>query len=286
MQENEIAKKALLVDLSITGWSPRKLDKQETQDLCARKGADSSAAKVTKELLPPGTMDAIAHAVTAGREYYRSVTLPWLETGGRMLKAGIYLEFFETNEKLKADWQKEVAAFGAAYPGLVASAPARLNGLFKPEDFPAWERLARKFTWDARPLPLPTAEDYRLTLLDRELEELRESTARTVSAAVQAAQRDTWQRLAKPLAAMVERLTQPDAVFRDTLVSNLGDIVRCVPALNLLDDPTLAELARELEPLTSLDPQTLRDDKGERSKAAARAAELLARMQPFTGGGE
>ena len=44
---------------------------------------------------------------------------------------------------------------------------------------------------------------------------------------------DLWERLIVPVRAMVEKLSEEDAVFRDTLVSNLRDIVGLIPALNL-----------------------------------------------------
>jgi len=60
---------------------------------------------------------------------------------------------------------------------------------------------------------------------------------------------------------MAEKLGNPDAVFRDSLVNNLVELVDLIPALNFTVDPELDQLARATrDKLANLDPENLRTD--------------------------
>jgi hypothetical protein len=68
--------------------------------------------------------------------------------------------------------------------------------------------------------------------------------------------------------------------FRDSLVENVRAIVRLAPALNLMDDPRIAELCADIERhLTAHDPEQLRNSARLRESVADEADAILRRMQ-------
>ena len=59
---------------------------------------------------------------------------------------------------------------------------------------------------------------------------------------------------------MAEKLANPDAVFRDSLVNNLVELVDLIPARNFTADPELDQLARATrDKLANLDPENLQN---------------------------
>ena len=69
-------------------------------------------------------------------------------------------------------------------------------------------------------------------------------------------------------------MRDPKGIFRDSLVSNLAEVLALVPDLNLADDAQIAELARQAGDLVEHDASTLRDDPIARANTASRADEI------------
>ena len=88
------------------------------------------------------------------------------------------------------------------------------------------------------------------------------------------AQEELRDRLSDAIRKVAVKLRDPKAIFRDTLVSNLTEILALVPDLNLADDPQIADLARQAGDLVEHDAATLRDDPIARANTASRADEI------------
>ena len=70
---------AMLVELSISQWTARKLDKSTTSEvLVAKQAGDKGAARVNKHLLAGRTeLEVISQYVGRIRDYFYMNTLPW-----------------------------------------------------------------------------------------------------------------------------------------------------------------------------------------------------------------
>jgi hypothetical protein len=66
-----------------------------------------------------------------------------------------------------------------------------------------------------------------------------------------------------------------------TLVSNIGDIAKLVPALNLMDDPELNKFAKDMETLATTTADDLRDSPMERRDCYLNAKELMDRLSGY-----
>ena len=88
--------------------------------------------------------------------------------------------------------------------------------------------------------------------------------------------RDLWERLREPVLKMAEALSDPDRIFRNSLVGNIHDIAQKIDALNVFKDPDMTSVAAVLrETLSKLDPDVLRHSTEDR-RAAADAARSMA----------
>jgi len=78
---------------------------------------------------------------------------------------------------------------------------------------------------------------------------------------------------------MSERLAQPSATFRDSLIENVRRACDELAVLNVMRDPDLESMRiTMLTDLASSDPQTIRDNKLARAQLAERATAIADQM--------
>lgn len=265
---------AVLVNLSISIFSNTRQDPQITDEVKLKKALGNGAGKWVKYKLPDECLTPIRKFATVVRQFNYDHTSPW-EEGKRLLSAAAQ----QTYRARIAEFQTEFAAlvdeFGEQYDNWVAQARIMHAGTFEPSDYPSWPLCRTMFNIQCHYFPVPRPEHFSREMEGLYGEALNQITRHKVDEAVA----DTWQRLLAPVQAMADKLKSPDAIFRDTLVENVRDMVALVPMLNITGDARLVEAARTIqEQLASLDAETLRDSKVDRREAAERAANIVARF--------
>ena len=277
-------KKAVLVTLSLSTFSPRKTDKRATRQVLTQHAAASDGGRFIKNLLPDEAIEPIQKLDGELRQFHYDNTVPWGDEGQRLLPILRYETYTERMRRSRAQRESLVQRFLENYESWVKGAASRLSGLHNPGDYPAREDVAKKFQFKLHCQPVPDAGDFRVDVANEELDALRSSVNERLAEAARLAHQDLCRRLAQPLAAMVERLFQPDAVFRDTLVGNLHQIVDLIPALNITGDAQLETVRqRVLADLSHYTPDQLRENKHDRKAAAAKAQAILEQMSGFLG---
>ena len=77
-------------------------------------------------------------------------------------------------------------------------------------------------------------------------------------------------------------MSDPEAIFRDSLVVNIAKMTELLPRLNLHDDPQLEAMRRQIEAsLCQYSPAQLRCDKDIRRQAASEAQQILDSMAGY-----
>ena len=277
-----IKNSAMLVTLSISMFSPKKTDKKVTREVIRDNNASADAGKFVKALLPDEAIEPIRKIASEARDWHYTHSLPWTDTGQRILPTRHYLDYTGKMRDYRVKFSGEVSVFLAEYPQHVEHAKHRLNGMFRVEDYPDAAVIPGKFSFETHYSPVPDSADFRVDVADDEMDALRAQVDQRVTDAVNAAQNDLWQRLAEPIGAMVERLGNPDNKFKDSLVGNIKDIVELIPALNLTGDPKLEELRLQAKAqLTHYAPDYLRDSTTVRAQTAEKARQILANMASY-----
>src|SRR5439155_265393 len=109
--------------------------------------------------------------------------------------------------------------------------------------------------------------------------EIEQSINENVQAAVGIAVQDSWQRLYTSVARISERLNDPKAIFRDSLIDNAREICSALERLNVTNDTALETMRqRVLSDLTTFDPDVLRDTPRVRASVASKADDILKTM--------
>jgi hypothetical protein len=282
MSQN-LADKAMLVKLSISKWSARKHDKKVSKEVAQKYGTDQERGRYNKVLIAQEAIKKIGQAESAARTFHYDQTLPWKDDGARILPSANYLHYTQEIRRFKADFEAQVRAFIANYPDLIEDARRELNGLFDPADYPDLWKIDKKFAFEVEVDPLPTAADFRVNLQGEEVNRIKGEIEDRLGRAQADAMKDLFNRLHDVVKHMAEKLADKSAIFRDTLVTNIQELVDLLPRLNLTGDPRLEELRRDVaDRLLGYGPEDLRKNQFARQETAQAANDILAAMAGYT----
>jgi hypothetical protein len=228
-------------------------------------------------------LDNVHKKTTAIRAKYYANTLPWGIEGTMLLPSANYLSFMTEFRKEKADWQQLVDVFFNEYSRLKLDAQRFLGNLYNEADYPPLHEIQRKFKMDLAVFPVPS-NDFRVEISDSELERIQSDVEARVQDAAQNAMSEAWQRLYDKVKHMHEKLADPKAIFRDTLVDNTREICSVLSRLNFADDPNLEQMRQQVEQsLVNNHPDSLRNDPVLRRNKADEAKDIMSKMGAFMG---
>lgn len=274
---------ALLVSINISQWVGRKFDKRATGTVEAAHSTEQHVGNYTKKLLPGAVeLESIQACANSMRKFFYENTLPWAADGARIISSQNYLPFTAEFSKRKADFENAVAQFLNQYPTLREMARRKLGDLFSESEYPEADQLARKFQCEMRILPIPDISDFRVEISDAEKRAFLESMERVEKEALQ----ECYRRLFDVVSKAADRLKQPDAIFRDSLVSNINELVELLPRLNPLQDPQLDALRAEVNSVVSkVSAESIRSSETTREATAKSLSDIADKMGAFMGGG-
>ena len=275
-----LASSSMLVEVNISNWAGRKKDKRASADVTSANHADTGVASVNKKLLANSdTLKAIQTHVTATRNIHANMTMPWSNSGLRLLPTAQYFKYSQAMSEMQNEFDKLVQDFLTSYNDEVVDVQLKLGDLFSRDDYPTVETLERKFAFRMNYMPLPDAGDFRVDIGNDALREVKEQYDAFYTKQYNTAMNDVWTRLHTTLTNMSERLDygskEDKKVFRDSLVGNVNDMIELLRVCNVTSSPQMAQMANRLEDaMSGVTPDGLREDDTFRAetKAAVDAA--------------
>lgn len=264
----------LLVNLTISHWRGSKLDKKVTKEIEDLHQTNKSG-RYTKDLVTNEDLREINKAYTAIREFHISNTLPWDNSGARLLPAANYFTYVEKLGKLKMDYDNAVQAFITNWDFILASARIRLNGLFNIHDYPTVSELKDKFGVVSVMLPVPDA-DFRVSLTEAERDQLKKQAEQEIQNRMDYAQKENWNRIHEQLLRM-KTIFETDGKVFESLFDSLVDLINILPKFNITNDVKILEVCEELKQLV-VDPKDVRKHKEVRSEKANQVDQILAKF--------
>ena len=270
-----IASSAMLVELSISTWTARKLDKKVSTQVDLDNGAKTKVVNANKNLMAgTGVLDTIVKYAANARAWHISQTLPWTDNGSRLLPMSNFVNYKKQLGELETNYEALVDKFIIAYPNLVSAAAFQLGTLFDRNEYPDESSLKRKFKFTYSFFPVPTAGDFRIDIN----EEAKAEIMANCNSAYEA-----WSRLHDCLSRMSERLTDnadgSRKIFRDSLVENGVELVTMLKHLNITQDPKLELARRELQSaIGAHDLDSLRDNSNAREAVKLRVDSILSKF--------
>lgn len=283
MSAHALTERAMVVNLSVSVWQGHRLDREATRKVTTEAGAAADAARVNKHLIQKADLAPIVTAQGAIRTHFYEKTLPWRDNGDRLLTRKLYLDFIPEHERLVGEFNTAVDKFLTdRYPGAVAQAEFRMGELFNSDDYPSASVLRRKFAVNLETDAVATAGDFRVQIDQEHVDKVRGDMEVAIEKRIHKAMSDVYKRIADTVGYFAERMANPEAVFRDSTIENVNDLIALLPGLNVLDDPSIEELRLMIDAkLSGLDVKEIRKDPAHRAALAGEAQEIMDRMSGF-----
>lgn len=244
---------AAIVELNVSTWTARKLDKTASKEVKVNKGAFSDdAARVNKNLLAGmNNLKRVTDFVALTRNDFYRLTLPWSDSGQRLVPM---MQFFELKQWIndqEATFNQLVAEFLRDYPTLISAQAFQLGALFDRNEFPDVEEIATKFRFKVGFLPLPSTGDFRIDAPNEVVADMQKEYEAMYNERIAQVNQDLWVRLHDTLRHMSDRLgydsTGKAKIFRDSMVENAVELCDMLKRLNVTNDPNLEKARSSLE---------------------------------------
>lgn len=274
--------RALLAVLTIRKWDARVSDKRANQSVSQSFKTQQGVGNYSKKLLPGdkhlADINALASAI---RQKFYKATLPWGIDGTFILPSSLYTSFIETFNEDRRAWEALVNNFVDAYPSLRERAEEQLGDLYNPNDYPSPALIRKRFHMEINFMEVPTG-DFRCSLTDDEIDFIRRDVVRRTKEAEELAMREVWQRLFDRVEHIATKLSDPEAIFRDSMLENAQEIVDLLPKLNISNDERLEKLRNEVQRrLLDTSPKELRTNPVLRKSKAKEANAIVSAMSAF-----
>ena len=275
-----ITEKAMLAAIHLSIWTAVKHDRKVSRKVAQEHGAFEAAGRYNKQLLRGADkLDALRTLGGQIRQNFYKITLPWSDEGYRLLPGQFYFDWMEQMRKHEAEFEHLVNEFLTVYPQYIEQVRPELNGLFSQEDYPSTERLRKKFSIRFEVIPIPSGDDFRVKLSAEEHARVARDIDANVRESLARGTADLWERLKEVVSHMVDRLNEPESRFHGTLVTNIQDLVKLLPDLNVGGDPDLNRFATEIEKrLCNYNARDLKQNEILRVSTANDATALLYEM--------
>lgn len=259
--------------ISTTWFGVRKSLTPDQKDQAAEAfGAEGDYLSAGKKLLD--TKHRAFKAVTSirnrAKKYWRDISLPFPETGIRLIRQDDIAPFDVHMTSVRAELQEAVWTLDSHYSELKSIARSRLGSLFDASDYPLSLDGLFKIDWD---FPSVEPPDYLRELHPKLWREQNALAASRFEQAVKLAEDAFIDELSKLISHLTERLSGEEdgkpKIFRDSAVENLSEFFQRFRQLNIRSNAQLDELVEQAQRIVrGVQPKELRTNINVRQEVA------------------
>lgn len=280
---------SMLVEFNASVWTARKLDRSTSEEVISNKNAAAKdAARVNKHLLAGRTeLEEINSFVSTVRRFVEDSTLPWSDSGIRLLPTKKFLDFNDMMGTYEEKFSTMVAEFVSIYPSLITAQAMALGDMFKRDEYPSANEIAHKFGFRLHYMPVPSSGDFRVDVGNEAQDELRRQLEKVANERIENAMSHARSKLKGHLDRLMNQLRTEGGgktkdgkdkmpKIYDSLIDGGLEICDSLEALNLTNDPNIEGARMELKALlTQFDIQDLRKQPEARTEMRAQVAEIM-----------
>ena len=280
---SQLIEKAMFVSLTISQWSARKYDKKISKEIDRLYNAEE-AGRFNKRLLDCSELKNIYNIAQRIRTWHYQNTLLWLE-GQNILPSANYFDYMKQFRDFKNEFDPAVKKFINRYQAMKKEAKKYLNGLYREDDYPGIHSLKSKFKCDVTISPMPSSDDFRISLSKSEIKKLSEDYENKIKHRLSLSAKELWKRVydvTKNLLNQLEGAGGKGKYIRPGLITNIQELIVLLPKLNITGDQNLENMRRELEAkMVGKDAPTLNENEGLRKSTAKDVNDILKRMKGY-----
>jgi hypothetical protein len=268
---------AAAVRVHFTWWGVhRTLTSQQKEEVGDAYGADARLLSAGKKIID--VRHEAFRKLTSVRSrivsYWRGLTLPYVEPGVRLIRQADIDSFVHSMEGFKEELIEAEADLNTVYDDMKADAERRLGRLYNPYDYPVEVRGHFAVDWD---FPSVEPPSYLMRLNPDLYQQEQERVTQRFEEAVRLAEQAFVAEFSKLVAHLTERLGSDAGgerkIFRDSVVTNLGEFFERFRQLNVRSNPELDHLVEQARDLVrGVTPQDLRESDSLREQVARQLA--------------
>ena len=256
---------AVAVRVSFTWWGVHRcLTNEQKEEASATYAADARFLTAGKKIID--VKHEAYRELTSLRSkivsYWRSLTLPYVEAGVRLIRQAEVRAFVNQMERSQGQLIQAEANLNAAFAQVKTDARRRLGRLYNPQDYPAEIRGLFGVEWD---FPATEPPNYLLRISPEIYAQEQERVTRRFEQAVELAEQAFVTEFSRLVSHLTERLGSGEEgerkIFRDTVVTNLGEFFERFRNLSVRSNTQLDQLVDQAKNLVQgIEPQALRDN--------------------------
>ena len=278
-----LSSSAVLVDLNISVWTGRKMDKKVSAEIDYAKGTSVRAGNYNKELMAGASeLAAVNKYAALLRNWHAKRTLPWSDSGTRIISTAQLFDYKADLAIKEGEFQTLVRGFMDQYDTLVQAAQFRLGSLFDADEYPPSDVVESKFGIRYVFSPVPEAGDFRVDIGAQGLDELRRQYETNQNRYVQQAMADMWERVRTVTERLSNQLRVTDndkgKLYQSTLDGAL-ELCSMMDSMNLTGDIEMDKVRKSLYmTLNGIDMKELKKDDAARAAVKQELDDLISKF--------
>ena len=276
MNTVSIASSAVQIDLNISTWTARKLDRKVSEEIDGTKKGNTRAGNYNKHLLAGTKQLKDIQSLTGEiRNWHLKQTLPWSDNGTRLLPMNNFFKYKEQLTEYQHKFDTQVKQLVEDYPQLISLSAYNLGELFDANDYPPVEEIESKFNLSYTSIPVPEAGDFRVDIGNDIRQELETQYEDAYQQKVETAMSSAWSRLHTTLENMVTKLADPrwneedtkNPQVYDSFIGHGMELTSLLTSLNITKDSDLEQARIALEQaLAGVQPDMIKNQPYVREK--------------------
>jgi hypothetical protein len=275
-----LQKNAMIVKLTISQYSGKKKDKRLDANAAAACHTETAFLDARKHIIDKAMFKTIEKAANKIRNRHYDLTIPWSHNGEALLPAKLFWQYTQEMRELKDAFYSTVENFVNNYEIYKSDARLRLGDIFDESDYPPLDVIRNSFGVNFSFLPIPSANHFVVEIEQSEIQGIKQSLQDELSAAESEAMGKLWDRVYALVDRAYTTLSDPERIFKDSLVDDLTQYVELVPALNVLNNKDLNRVIELMkEQLCGHSADQLRHDLDVREKVALQALKIRQFME-------
>jgi hypothetical protein len=284
MSTISVASSAMLVDLTLKGYTGKKQDRHVAEEVSLDKGAQARAGTYQKNLFAGcRQLASIQSYDVMVRQWHAARTLPWSDRGPRLLPTKNYFQYLQELQAHKQAREGLVTEFEQEYANIIQSAQFELGALFDIDDYPDVSEIRHKFTFTYNLYPLPESGDFRVDIGNEGLEQLKQEFEEAQNIRITEAVQDIRNRVKEAVEKLSNQLrTEPDGKkgrVHESTLETCVELCDAIGGLNLTKDQEIEDLRRSLRNVVAgVDVKDLRKDTGAREMVKQDLDDLLSKF--------
>jgi hypothetical protein len=286
-----LATSSILVSVDVRVWTATKQDKDTSAEVTTSKRADPNAARVTQHLLADNPIHKkVLNYRQTIYNWIQRRTYPW-SGSQNILPVAALPGFMAEYEKHKAEFDKLVDEFIAAYPQMISDMAFKMGDMFKRENYPTPEQARAKFDVVLFTSEVPQG-DFRVSISDDLADDLHRNYQQQSDKLINEILSKQASQLIEVMQSIahccdIETVTQADGSTKvkrrklyDTTVNRAIELCDSFKSFNLTANPELETARGRLETvLSGVNLQALRDSDSMRVHVKNEVDDILSKFK-------